>query len=105
MSSLDLYQHSLDAVGARVITVTNEDEPPKVGKIVGYEKLPGNCLPLVKMDDDGVEYICFSVLVPYSDEMLEFLSGLDHKRRWEIMADFSMLNQTVKRVGKEGYHA
>ena len=101
MSMNAIYGKSIDAVGAWVIAVTNEDEPPKVGEIAGYETYTrGNNLPLVKMEDTGEEFICFGVLVPYSDEMLDFLTPLPYKRRWEIVADFSMLTQTVKRVGE-----
>lgn len=100
MSAVDLYQHSKDAVGCKVMGVSNEDVLPLIGKLSRYEKIGSSFFPVIETED-GSEYYCMGVILPYTQEMYDFLCNLPYKRRWEIVADFSMLNQTIKRKGVE----
>jgi hypothetical protein len=50
-------------------------------------------LPIVKMDEDGQEYTCFSTILEYEDDLYNILMKLSAPERYElIMAIVSRCN-------------
>lgn len=49
------------------------------------------------MDFDGKEMLCFSILLPHSDKLLEFLDSMDESEVWEFCADISLVIQINNR--------
>lgn len=82
-----------DLVGERVIVRCNEDEPSQLGTLTGWHAMHGREMPLVKFDTDGKERVCFSLVLPYTEELWKFIGGLPNKRAWEIFANISVANQ------------
>ena len=79
-------------VGARVIVKSNEDEPYHLGVVQRYEGVgvKGQPLPVIVFDNDPKEYLCFSAVVPFNEEILKTLAGLDNKQQWEMMRNLGV---------------
>jgi hypothetical protein len=67
-----------------VIVRNNEDEPLKVGTLTGFRKTGTSEIPIVKMAE--TEYLCMGIVIPYSQEMFDFLTFLPPKKQWEILS-------------------
>ena len=81
----------LSGLNSRVIVRSNNDEPYKIGNLIGF-KILGNIsteVPIIRLDS-GEEVISFGVVIPYSKEMEDFLDTLSFSKQWEILKDISM---------------
>lgn len=67
--------------GLKVIVRSNENEPFNVGEFVRMSEFG---LPVVTVGEHDL--ICGGVLIPYTDEMAQFLNTLSPKRQWEILS-------------------
>lgn len=70
--------------GQKVIVVSNEPENISVGKIVGFDGLKSNKLPIVKIGEK--EYLCFSIVVPYNKDLFFKLDTLPPIEAWNYLA-------------------
>ena len=87
----------MNLIDERVLVRSNEDEPVKVGTVVGWQECANSKFPLVKYDGEDKEYICFSVLFPYSVKLHEFLDSLSATEGWQLAHDFSLVTQVRHR--------
>jgi hypothetical protein len=71
-----------DYIGGYVIVRSgNDEEPLKKGTLVRYEDHhSGSALPIVKYDD-GIEYLCFASILPYTDALWDMLSSLSKQHQ------------------------
>ena len=73
----------------KVISRSNEDEPFMVGKLVRFEDMMGgSSIPIVKRE--GKEWGCMGVVIPWTQEVADFLTFLEPKKQWEILSNISM---------------
>ncbi len=79
----------------KVIVRSNEDEPFKVGELKRFERIHSTLVPIVEVD--GTEWGCMGVMVPWTQELADFLTFLEPARQWEIMRDISMSIQMQRR--------
>jgi len=82
--------------GQKVIVRSNEDEPYELGVFIEYNedmKSPDD-IPMVRFDRDSKIYTCFSIVVPFSEEMIARLDKLTPNQQWELL--------TVIRENKSG---
>jgi hypothetical protein len=86
-----------ELIGAKVIVRSNEDEPATVGTLIGWQKIHNQEFPLIKYDNEEEPYLCFALVLPYSEELLKFLDGLGSREGWKIMADVSVFCQVRNR--------
>ena len=76
-------------IGDRVICRSNQDDPLLIGTISYFEDFdnPKNDdFPVVKCEKCGKEYICMSIVKPYSDELLQELNKMSYKEQWNYLA-------------------
>jgi len=91
-----------DLIGSRVISITDTTTKDKVslGEIVRWEESKnGQKMPVVKFED-GTENVCYSLLMPYSDEFYNMLKACDPNKVWSLCADISLTLQVLHRQGK-----
>ena len=69
----------------KIITKSNENEPFKIGTVVGYneEIKSSDDIPLVKID--GEDFLVFGITVPYSEELEKRLNSLIPKQQYELL--------------------
>ena len=79
----------------QVIVRSNEDEPLRKGTLVKFEKIGNIKVPIVLID--GEKLLCMGVVIPYTEEMWNFLNGLDPRRQWEILSGISSAVQSLKK--------
>lgn len=73
----------------KVIVRGNEPDPTWTGIIIKFEtwdKEHQTPIPIVKDYFTGKEFICFGILVPYSDEMLLKLNSMPPIEQWNYLA-------------------
>ena len=88
-------------IKGRVISVSPQEEL-RVGIIKGFSvhQNSGSKLPIVTFND-GVkdeDRLCFSLLIPYTKKMFEFLVGLSPKGRTEMVKNILHLNAELRRL-------
>jgi predicted kinase len=70
--------------GTKVIIRSNEDEPYKVGKIVGYSDMPSpDDIPVVEVD--GNKLVVFGINLPWNEDLVERLDKLTPNQQWELL--------------------
>ena len=77
-------------IGARVIIRTNENEPCRVGTLVGWEHGQGRDYPLVQQDD-GTSVMVMGALLPYHEGLETLLNSLPPKEGWTLVANIILL--------------
>lgn len=79
----------------KVIVRSNENEPFKVGELVGFYKLnKTDELPLVYLD--GKELVCMGIVIPWAKEIEALLRPLTPARQWELLKDLSVAIRIAK---------
>lgn len=76
-------------IGDRVISRSNQDIPLMIGTVTGFDNFenPRNDdFPIVKCEKTNKEYICLSILRPYSEQLLKELEGKNPKEQWNYLA-------------------
>jgi len=84
-----------------VMVVSNEDEPIKRGHIIGFKELTKakqRC-PLVRYDD-GNDYLCFGVILPYNEQLHTMLEALPYRDRFNLLRDIFWLRSDLQRIEK-----
>jgi len=84
----------------RVIIRTNENENFKVGNLIGFQKVGVKDRPVVRitkpLKDYGKKLICAGgIIIPYSNEMDEFLNFMPPKKQWEILSKIKLMLSTI----------
>ena len=71
----------------KVIVRSNEPEPYELGTFVRYDKemKSPDDIPMVRFDRDGKIYTCFSIVVPFSEEMITRLDKLTPEQQYELL--------------------
>ena len=72
----------------KVISRSNEDEPFMVGELVRFEAMCGVSVPIVECA--GIELGVMGVVIPWTQEVADFLTFLEPKKQWEILSNISM---------------
>jgi predicted kinase len=75
-------------IGTKVITRSNEDEPYKIGHITTYDTGLDNCpddVPLVEMVSNGEQVLCFSIHVPYTEDLIARLDKLKYEEQYTLL--------------------
>jgi len=72
----------------KVIVRSNENEPAKVGLLIGFEQICGSDVPKVFIK--GSERFCLGLVIPYTDEMAEFLGDLQPPVQWDILQGIAL---------------
>jgi len=86
-----------DLIKGKVISISNQDGM-NLGRIVGFSvHHSGSRLPIVKFED-GVEYLCFSMLIPYTEYMYDMLLKLSKENRVALVRDILHLNSELRRL-------
>lgn len=71
--------------GTKVIIRSNEDEPYKVGRIVGYAEMPSpDDIPVVELEG-GEKLTVFGINVPYDEDLIERMDKLTPHQQWELL--------------------
>jgi len=88
-----------ELVRGKVISISNQ-EGMHIGRIVGFSiHHSGSKMPIVKFED-GVEYLCFSMLIPYTEYMHDMLLKLSKENRFAVVRDILHLNSEIKRLSR-----
>ena len=82
--------------GTRVIIRSSENEPYQVGELKDFLNTGYSSVPLVVFDDDPNEKICMGIVLPYSEELVDFLDVQEPKKQWEILKQISIAIQIAK---------
>lgn len=73
-----------DFIGEKFFVRDNHEDPIKIGVLAGYDQHhSGSSLPI--MNIDGEEFLCFSALMPYSEELEKVLTGMKSQEQWNFM--------------------
>jgi hypothetical protein len=79
--------------GMLVISRSNEKEPLQKGIVVGYAQHHSSPpMPMVRFINpvtgilDTEPFICFTILIPHSDFMWEFLSSMNYDQQYEYLS-------------------
>lgn len=80
--------------GMCVISRSNEKDPLQKGIVVGYAfHQSSSPVPLVRYFNqktgilDIQPFMCFSILIPYSDMMWDLLKHMTHKQQYEYLSE------------------
>ena len=89
-------------IGMRVIVRSNEDEPLRVGRIIGDGREAGlnyrKFLPVVRVEGTDKEIVCFGVVVPYQQFLFDSLQALqDPKEQWDFMVAYRRKQRDMDR--------
>ena len=73
-----------------IITLNGVDSDVIVGYVTHYTEVGANglCLPIVQDYVSGNSVICFSKLLPFSNEMIDQLCSMDKYVRWSLLDYF-----------------
>jgi len=89
---LDFYNRTF--FNERVIVRSNENEPLWIGVIQGFDYIGKNDTkpsPYIKNEKDGKEYLVFSHIRLYSDELMAALEKLTPREQWVVMTEGKIL--------------
>ncbi len=87
-----------ELIRGKVISISSHDEL-NVGYIKGFSvhENSGSKLPIVEFED-GVEYLCFSMLIPYTERMYDLLEDLPKKERTDLVKNILHLHSELRRL-------
>lgn len=77
-------------LGDRVICRSNEPDPLLIGEIVEFWDNDGkwsDCIPQVRSESDGLIYGIMGIIKPYSEGLMNELSGLRPLEQWNYFVD------------------
>ena len=83
----------VDLIGVRMLVRSNEDEPIRVGTVVGWAKVCDSEFPLVKFDGSDKECLCMSVILPYNKDLHELFDKLSPAEGWQLARNISIVTQ------------
>ena len=68
------------------VIVQSNDVGYKIGKLLRFAKLneKSNEMPYVEID--GITYVSFGVIIPYTEEVEAMLKPLTAQRQWEVLS-------------------
>lgn len=86
-------------IEGRVISVSSKEEP-RIGVIKGFSvhENSGSKMPIVEFEDDGKQYLCFSLLVPYTKAMWHLLAKKTKEANVAVIRDILHLNAELRRL-------
>lgn len=78
-------------VGSKVISRSNENEPYLIGVISSYIRITkeNDLVPVINFGEDK-EYVCFSIIRHYSEELCKILDKLSPKEQWNVLTEFNL---------------
>ena len=93
-----------DYIGQKFFCRDGTDEHPlEIVTLKGYKSNTNgkSSLPIIEKED-GIEYICFSMLIPYSDELEEVLVKMDSEKQWNFLVKIKhfITQNSLKYSGK-----
>lgn len=94
------YTPGMPLIGQRVIALTNEQSPPMVATIIGFDdfgKPKQERIPLI-LTDDGRELLCMGLLLPYTEELLTMANALPPGRAWWAFRDAFWFRSDLNRA-------
>jgi hypothetical protein len=83
-----LEQRRQSYVGQKFILRSNENEPIKVGTLMGWESLKSSHLPIVEVD--GETLYVFSIMIPYTKVMEDLLNSMTPREGYDLLKDIKM---------------
>lgn len=96
-----MWKVSDPVVGAHVISIHNHDEDGMfVGTIKGFEdygKPGGSVFPIIESDDKNNVIVSMGIVIPYSDEMVNFVQEVGAHKAWTLLRDIGWFRTRVRR--------
>jgi hypothetical protein len=70
----------------KVIVRSNNEEDLIIGTVSYFENLHGKNVAVVKDDKTNKHLLCMSIVIPYSDDILNTLKTMNNKEQWDFLA-------------------
>ncbi len=82
-----MYKEPKYIPGEKLIIRSNENEPPAVGHFKEWQHHPNGYHKLPIVTINGKDFLCFSIVAAYSDELLAELQKRGGKEGWFWLRD------------------